>query len=202
MKRCAVICCAAAILALPLVAMAADDQPEATMHKKKGKVIAEAKIADSAVVKAIDMKTRTVTLTLSDGTDHTFVVDRKVKKLDQVKVGDVVKARYMEAVTVRLKKTKSAPSVSAGQAVSRDVKSVKPSGAVTQQITAIATIEKFLDDGKAVALLLPDGTTVEAIVRDPENRAKIKKGEIKVGDQIEITYTQALAISVEKAPQK
>jgi hypothetical protein len=45
---------------------------------------------------------------------------------------------------------------------------------------------------------MPDGKTVDVKVRDKVNREKLKKGEVKVGDQIEITYTQALAISVEK----
>ena len=201
MKRCVVICCAAAILVLPAVALTAEE-PAAAAPQKKGKVIAEVKAAESAVVKAIDLEKRTLTLAMPDGKDRTFVIDRKVRKLDQVKVGDVVSARYREAVTVRLKKTKVAPGVSVGEAVTRDEKSVKPAGTAARTVTTIATIDKIHDDGKWVTLRMPGGDTVDVKVRDPENLAKLQKGEVKEGDQIEITYTQALAVSVEKATPK
>jgi len=199
MKKIALIITAAAILALPLASLAADEQP--APQKKKGTVIAELKVLENAVVKAVDMKNRTVTLEMADGKLQEFVLDKRVKKLDKVEVGDVVKASYKEAVTVRLKKTKSTPTVSVEQSASRDAKSVKPSGSAKREVTVIATIEKILDNGTAVTLKTPDGTTQDVRVMNPENLVKIKKGEVKEGDQVEITYTQALAISVVKVPQ-
>ncbi len=49
---------------------------------------------------------------------------------------------------------------------------------------------------------MPDGSTADVKVRDKQNLAKLQKGEVKEGDQIEITYTQALAISVEKVAEE
>ena len=43
----------------------------------------------------------------------------------------------------------------------------------------------------------PKGNTRTIKVKDP---AKLKG--VKVGDQVELTYTQAIALSVEKAPAK
>ena len=43
----------------------------------------------------------------------------------------------------------------------------------------------------------PEGKTVTVKAENPENLKKVK-----VGDEIEITYTEALAISVEKAKKK
>lgn len=194
-----VIMLTAAILALPLSCLAAGEST--APQKKKGNVIAELKIAENAVVKAVDMKTRTVTLEMADGTQQEFVLDKNVKKLDKVEVGDIVKASYKEAVTVRLKKTRSTPTISVDQSTVRDAKSVKPAGTAKRDITMIATIEKILDNGTAVTLKTPDGSTRDVRVLNPENLEKIKKGEVKEGDQVEITYTQALAISVEKVTQ-
>jgi Cu/Ag efflux protein CusF len=48
-----------------------------------------------------------------------------------------------------------------------------------------------------VTLTGPEGNSVTIKVKDPK-----KLNGVKVGDDVEITYTQALAISVEKAPAK
>lgn len=202
MKKLATTFCAAAILALPAVAMTTGSQPASASEKKDGKVIAETMVAEDATVKAIDMKKRTVTLRLSDGRDQTFVVDKAVKKLGQVEVGDTVKMRYREAISVKINKVKAAPGMDVQATVKPDEKSVKPSGTAGVRVTTTATIEKIYDDGKKATLRMPDGTTADVKVRDPQNVAKIKKGEIKEGDQIEITFNRALALSVEKTAQK
>jgi hypothetical protein len=48
-----------------------------------------------------------------------------------------------------------------------------------------------------VTLKGPEGKSVIVQVKDPK-----KLENVKVGDQVSITYTQALAISVQKAPKK
>ena len=195
MKNLAVIMCAAALLSLPAVAMTADGQ---TGAPGKGKVVAETVVAKQATVKAIDQAKRIVTLQMPDGREETLVVDKAVKKLGQVKVGDKVNVRYREAISVKINKTKVAPGVKVEETLTPEEKSVKPAGTAALRMTAIATIERIFDDGKKATLRMPDGTTANVEVRDPENRAKIKKGEVKEGDQIEITYERALALSVEK----
>jgi len=199
MRKLALICSAAAILSMPLAAFATDEKP--APEKKKARTIAEMKVIEHAIVKAVDMKKRMVTLEMADGTTHELVVDNKVKKLDKVEVGDTVKVNYKEAITVRLKKTKVEPSITVDESAARDQASVKPKGSAKRQVTIIATIDKIFDNGTAVTLRSPNGNTIDARVTNPENLAKIKKGEVKEGDQVEITYTQALAISVEKVPQ-
>ena len=185
---------------MPALAMAADEKP--AQAPKKGRVVAAAMITGSAVVKAVDLDKRTITLLLSNGKEQTFVVDKAVRKLGEVKVGDTVTASYQEAVSVKINKTKVAPGVKEEVAIKPDKKSVKPKGVVSRQVTTTATITKIFDDGKMVTLQMPDGTTTDVKVQDKANLEKLKKGEVKEGDQIEITYTQALAISVEKVPSK
>lgn len=48
-----------------------------------------------------------------------------------------------------------------------------------------------------VTLKGPQGKVVDVKVRDPKNLENVK-----VGDQVAITYTEALAISVEKPKEK
>ncbi|HTG80737.1 MAG TPA: hypothetical protein VL949_02270 [Geobacteraceae bacterium] len=198
MKRSVVIACAVALLAIPLAATAAEEHAAS----KKGRVVSETMVTGTADVKAIDLKNRTVTLMLSNGKEQTFVVDKAVKKLNQVKVGDTVMVGYYEAVSIKINKTKVAPGVSVEEKLETDAMSAKPAGAVGRRMTTTATIDKIFDDGKMVTLRMPNGTTADVKVRDKVNLEKLKKGEVKEGDQIEITYTQALAVSVEKMAHK
>jgi hypothetical protein len=73
----------------------------------------------------------------------------------------------------------------------------RPAGVVANQVTVTATIEDISPKKTYVTLKGPGGKTVDVKVRDPKNLENVK-----VGDQGEITYTEALAISVEKAKKK
>jgi len=200
MKRIAALCCAA-LLFLPALALS-QDQPSPASHPSKGREVASIQLVEHAQVTALDLKKRTVTLAFSDGSKQTFVVDKAVKRLGEVKVGDTVKVRYREAVSVKLIKGKIPPSVSVESSVKREETSVKPAAVSEVRVTTTATIDKIYDDGNRVVLRLPDDSVADVKVRDPKNLAMIKRGEVKVGDQIEITYLRALALSVEKTAAK
>ena len=63
----------------------------------------------SAQVVAIDKATRTVTLK-GPGKVVDIVAGDEVKNFDQIKLGDFVVARYAEALTLELRKTKVRPA--------------------------------------------------------------------------------------------
>lgn len=202
MKRAGIIL-SAALLLLPALARAdSAGQPPSPPPQHGPRVVAEVREAQNATVKAVDLQNRTVTLSMPDGREQTLLVDRSVRKLDQVKPGDTVKIRYREAVSVKLNKTPVAPETKVEGSVQRDEKSVKPAGKSTLLVTTTATIDRIFSDGNMVTLRLPDGTSTDVQVRDPRNLAMIKRGEVKPGDQIEITYLRALAVSVEKSAPK
>jgi hypothetical protein len=199
MKRYVAILSTAALLALPVTSLAAEgDQPAVPHVHGRGKVIAQTTLSAVVEVKAVDLEKRTITLQWPDGKEETFVVDKAVKKLGQVKAGDTVKVKYHEAISVKILKTKEPSETSVTTTIEPDTKSIKPAGTAIHQVTTTATIAKVLDDGKEVTLRIPDGTTFDVGVRDKENIKKLKNGEVKEGDQILITYTQALVLWVEK----
>lgn len=202
MKRCIVMVCTAAVVALPVVAMSTEGESAPAPQKSDGRVVAQTTVAANGVVKAIDMEKRTVTLVLPNGKEQTFVVNEAVRRLGEVKVGDTVNITYHQAVSIRINKTKVTPGVKVTTMIAPDAESAKPAGVTARQVTTTATIDKVFDDGRMVTLRMPDGSTTDVRVRDKENMAKLKSGEVKEGDQIEITYTQALALSVDEAPDK
>ncbi len=152
----------------------------------------------TATVKAIDQKTRQVTLKGKDGKELTFTADERVKNLAQVKVGDLVTADYFESVAIYVSKP---DGTAHGMEVSGGVVAAKPGempGAVAgREVTLVALIESIASDKGSVTLKKADGTTVVLPVKNPENLEGVK-----VGDQVTITASQALAISVERVPAK
>ncbi len=149
-----------------------------------------------ATVTAIDLKTRMVTLKDSDGNETTIHVDKRARNLPQVKVGDVVKVAYLQAVAWKVNKSGKAVATEAEAATVRAEPGEKPGGAAGQRITFTATIEAIDLDNGTVTLKGPEGDSHTIKARNPANLKKVK-----VGDLVDITYTEAVAIKVEPAPQ-
>jgi Cu/Ag efflux protein CusF len=160
----------------------------------KGTVASVAKI--TASVEAIDAAKRTITLKGPEGNVVTITAGPEVKNFDQIKVGDFLVVRYVEALTLELKKGGTALR----QRTDRDMgvaakPGERPAGAVGTKTTVIADVIA-LDPKKQVVTLRGPERTVDLKLRDPE-QFKL----VKVGDQVEATFTEAAAISVEPAPK-
>jgi len=160
----------------------------------KGTVTNVAKI--TASVEAIDAAKRTVTLKGPEGKVVTITAGPEVKNFDQIKVGDFLVVLYVEALTLELKKGGTALR----QRTDRDMgvaakPGERPAGAVGTKTTVIADVIA-VDPKKQVVTLRGPERTVDLKLRDPE-QFKL----VKVGDQVEATFTEAAAISVEPAPK-
>jgi hypothetical protein len=151
----------------------------------------------TATVVSIDMGSRDLLLIDSQGKMHKVNVSDQARNLDQVKVGDKVTAEYTEAISLQLKKrgTADGPPASAETAMIRSPKGTKPGGAVGRKVSAIATIVAVNPTKQFVTLRGPLGNEYDLQVLDPAQLKAIKKG-----DEVEVVYTEALAISVQSAP--
>ena len=150
----------------------------------------------SATVTALDVKTRSITVKTPDGAESTFTVDPAVKNLPQVHVGDTVVATYVEALAYEVKKggTAGASGVVAGGTAEPGK---KPAGAIGQQITVTVSITAIDPSVPSVTFKGPQGNTRTIKVRDPK-----KLEGVSVGDTVEITYTEALALKVDDKSAK
>jgi Cu/Ag efflux protein CusF len=171
-------------------------QAPATTTEKTEKAPAKGAASVTKVrgtVSAIDKDAGTVTLKGPKGRTLTLdVKDRQ--KLDMIKVGDPVVAAYMEAVAFRVQKSGSAaPSVSVQESRVSSKPGETPAGAIGREVTATVTITAIDRKANTVTMKGPQGNTETIKVRDPKNLEGVK-----VGDLVEITYTQALAVSLDK----
>jgi hypothetical protein len=150
----------------------------------------------TATVAAIDHKTREVTLKADDGQEYAFVAGAAVENLAQVQKGDVVKATYTEAVAYAVKKggkADAAATVAGGAAPL----GAKPAAAVGGKVTVTVAVAAIDAKAPSVTFKGPGGNSRTVKVKDP---AKLKG--VSVGDTVEITYAEAVAIKVEKAAKK
>jgi len=162
------------------------------LSSEPGKATAVAAVEASALVVGLDKATRTLTLKRANGQTTDVVAGPEVKNFDQIKVGDSVVVRYIEALSLELRKTKG----EMGQPVVREEMAKakagdKPAVAGGRQVTAIAEVTALDPVKKTITLKGPRGNSLTLDVRNPE-QFKV----VKLGDQVEVTYTEALAVSV------
>jgi hypothetical protein len=178
------------------VAMAVAMFAGCASQKPSGKM--ENVLEARATVTAIDLSQREISLT--DAKNGTVVVEvpEEVKNLDQIRVGDEVLVSYTEAIAWQVKPaSEGAPGVSADAGVSSAKPGDKPSGKVGRTITLTATITKIDLANGTVTLTGPGGNSKTIKARDPSNLKKVQ-----VGDLVDITYTEALAVSVTPVAKK
>jgi len=182
-------------VALPGAAIAQTGAVVAGTAPGKGGVAEVVKLA--ATITAIDKATRDVTLKGPQGNELTLTAGPEVKNFDQMKVGDQVNVEYVQALTLELKKGGGlvvARTEQKGGAAAKPGE--KPAGAVGRQVTVVADVIGT-DPAKQTITLKGPKQTVEMRIADPEQFKRIAKG-----DQVEATYTQALAMVVAPAAKK
>jgi hypothetical protein len=166
--------------------------PKAAVVAPVSGVVGENLVSATAKVKAIDQKTRHVTLQRSDGVQIKFVASDAVRNLAQVKVGDDVTVSYYESIAYEVRKPGEAvPGTTVSEAVGRAAPGAKPAGAGVSVVTVTATIAAIDRSAMTVTLRGPDGVLTQVKARDPK-----KLERVAVGDLVDITYTEAVAISV------
>ena len=162
-----------------------------------GRVGVAATVMVTATVEAIDKANREVTLKRPNGESTTVTAGPDVRNFDQIKVGDMVAVRYVEALTLTLMKDgKELRSMTETKDGARAKAGEKPAGVVGRQVTVTADVIGVDAKTQTVKLRGPK-QVVDLKVSDPE-QFKL----IKVGDQIQAVYTQAVAMAVESVAKK
>jgi hypothetical protein len=181
------------ILLLTASVVLATDE-DAVMDKPS--FFASQSITISAVVEAIDHETRVVTVRKPDGDAVTFTASDEARNLDQVEVGDVLVADYVESVSIIVMANNGMEAdAAAASAVARTKEGEMPGLAAMDTAVVTATVEEINLEMNTFKLKGPDGTVNEYVARNPEN---LKRAE--VGDLVVITVTEALAITVVEQP--
>lgn len=154
-------------------------------------------VAVRATVKAVDQRTRRVTLVDESGGEAVFYADEAVKNLAQVKPGDVLEGELAESVVLEVREPtpqEAAEGASILEVAATAEPGQRPAGVFARQITAVLVIEAIDEAAGTATLLGPAGVPRVVPVRNPANLKRVA-----VGDTVVATYTETLALEV-RAP--
>jgi hypothetical protein len=175
----------------PAAVRAADEKPAPPAHTG---VLRTNLVTVKAKVEGVDLEKRLVTVRGPKGNVVEIEAGPEVRNLAQVKVGDMVVVRYQESIAFDLKKEAGEPEAAVAGMVARADPGEKPAAGGARVIVADVTIMAIDTKTMMVTVKGPQGNVFEVKARDPK-----RLQEIKVGDQVRVTYTEALAVSVEAA---
>ncbi len=150
----------------------------------------------TATVQSINHETREVTLLGQLGDTVSFVVDERVRRLDEFEVNDKVVAEYHVSLAGELREPTEAERqtplvVLEAGAIAPE--GTSPAGGVLRAFKVVATVIGLDLPTQSVNLLGPRGNTGIIVAQNIDNLRALR-----LGDTIILTYSEALAISLEK----
>jgi len=146
-------------------------------------------ITVTATVDAIERSSRMLTLKRPDGTLETIKVPAEVQRFDALKVGDTITATYYENIVLRVMKP-GEKAVDSGSASVTPTGGKRPGATAAAQRTITATITAIDPSIPSITLAGPNNWKYSSRVED---KAALK--QVKVGDRLEITWTEAVLVS-------
>jgi hypothetical protein len=152
---------------------------------------------ETMVVTSIDRSTRNVVLQNADGEKKTVKVPTDVKAFDTLKVGDRIDVDYYEAMAVALAPPGSKPSMSERSGSSRMAEGGRVAGRETTISAEVLAVDV---PANKVTFKGPQGNARVVQVTDPALQKKLP--QLKPGQVVQFTYTEAVAASIRPAAPK
>jgi hypothetical protein len=152
----------------------------------------------TAMVDAIDQANRLVRLRTADGRARVMEIGPSVQNFNQMKVGDRVSVRFTEGLAAEVVKpgtgvNSAQPTYETGRALPGTMPGA--SGALTAKgVVKVVSVDAA---NNAVEVMGGDGAVRKVRVQDPKAQA-FARG-LKAGDEVQLTFTEAVAVSVSPA---
>lgn len=153
------------------------------------------------VVETIDPRSREVLLRGQAGAQSgvllSMVVSPRVQNLERVRPGDRLTVRYYKAVTASLVRAGSGSNepVATASAQRNPPTAARPGGEVTRVLSGRVTVTAVDTTAHTVSFIGPSRVPRTVYASRPEGRAFLRS--LSVGDQVDIVYEDALAVSIE-----
>ena len=157
----------------------------------QSKTVTGKEVTATATIEGIEQGSRQLYVKKADGTNDVVYVPQEIKRFDSLKVGQKITVRYYENVVLRMAAPGAAPIDSSSSSVTP---ATGTSGTAARQQTVTATISAIDPKVPSVSFTGPRGWNYTTRVEDKELLSKFK-----VGDRVDITWTEAMLVSVEDA---
>jgi Cu/Ag efflux protein CusF len=146
----------------------------------------------TATIQAIDTTRRAITLKTEKGEEDTFRVSPDMVRFNELKVGDKINFTYIESLVFAVRKPGSTESTATtGDAAVTRGTGARPAATFGEQMKTTVTVKAIDPSVPSITVLTQDGRTVTRKIEDKKNLEGVK-----VGDQVDITYTESLMVSV------
>jgi hypothetical protein len=166
-----------------------DQASQAAQNTQAPGAATAALVTATTTIEKIDKSKRTLTLKGREGNTFEAKVGPAVD-LERLKVGDRMTTSYFEEVAVAIRKHPEGPPKVVTTNVLRG-------GVTAQQATITARIDSVDADKKTITFRGPEGMVHTLKVDNPDLQAQL--ASIHPGESMDVTYTQAVAVSVEPA---
>jgi hypothetical protein len=174
------------------------DVAVATETRVAPDAITESSVVETAAsIVALDERARLATLRLPDGRLQTVRIDPAVGSLRKVRLGDEVVVTYYEQIAVDVRTGGGSPGVAEDAEVATAAPGTRPGGVAAETTTVSAAVASVDRKHHRLTLRGPDGRVTTVDVHDPTRLAAVQ-----VGDLVELSVTDALAVQIEKAPKR
>jgi hypothetical protein len=150
-------------------------------------------VSTTATVVAVEQSSRMLTLRDEKGELHTMKVPEKVSRFGEIKPGDKVNAKYFDNITLT-RKAPGEPDVNTLERAVTGTSGGGPGGTVAKQRRITATIAAVDMDVPSIAFTGPNDWKFSTKVQD-----KQALEGVKVGDRVDITWTEAVLVSLTPA---
>ncbi|GEM81781.1 hypothetical protein [Vibrio superstes] len=180
------------IVALAFLLSACTTAPQQGDTVLETRVLESNTITTSAAVIDIDYEERSVTIENQNRIVVLYVTP-EVTRFDDIKVGDFVTTEYTETVAVHVQTQDGETRIQ----TSGDLDKAKESVDAMEQVQVVSDILAIDTTLGNVTLKQPHGGELTLPVEYPENLHNVS-----VGDQVVMTYTKAVIISIDNQSQE
>ena len=157
------------------------------------KTIPAETLTHTVTIEGIEQSRRLLTVRSEDGTHDILQVPAEYKRFSELKVGDTVTARYYSSLIVRMKPA-GEKAVDTTAAAETPGTGKSPGGTIAMQRTVTVTVTAIDPKAPTITLKGPNGWSYTSKVNDTKALEKIK-----VGDRLDVTWNDAVLISVTPA---
>lgn len=161
----------------------------------RGSATTEELLTATATIDSVDREERIVRLHGDEtGQAYTVYANDGIQNLDQLEAGDVVVMEYYEATTLSMADPDT-PVATAALATAEAPQGELPGGIAVETETIVVEFLSYDSDNGIATYLAPDGLQRRSSV--PPNLQAFAS-ELTRGDLVEVSLTQAVAISIEE----
>jgi hypothetical protein len=159
-----------------------------------GRGVATSTTVASARIVAMDLASRRLDVQLTDGSVVGLVAGPEVRRLAELHPGDVVNVAYVESLVLQLRKNGGPEVARTENADMKRASASAPPGAIAQSQVAVVADVLAVDEASGTVTLRGPQRVVSLRIKDPAQLALVK-----AGDQVEATYTEAVAVTIDPA---